>query len=426
MPHTTIAQRRNLESLSRADLESYQLGRLNSLLDQILPANLFYAHKLSRVRTPVKSLDEFADWPFTFKEELIGTASHGDTVKNLTWDVDRYVRFHQTSGTSGRPLVVLDTADDWRWVRECWQYVLDAAGITSDDRVLMAFSFGPHIGFWGAYEALTHRESLVIPTGGMSSLQRVELARSFRPTVVCCTPSYALYLAEVGAHHKIDVGQLGVRLLVLAGEPGGSVPAVRQKLEETWNAAVHDHSGATEVGPWGFGDATGTGLHVIETEYIAEFLSIATGAPAEDGEEAELVITTLGRAGCPVFRYRTGDVVKPTWKFAGSNHFVMLTGGVLGRTDDMLVVRGVNVFPSSIEHILRSFPEVVEYRATVYKISEMDRLRIEVEDRLQQPDRISQEIKLRLGLRVEVDSVPLGTLPRFEGKGKRFVDQRKK
>jgi phenylacetate-CoA ligase len=426
MPHTTIAQRRHLESLSRADLESYQLGRLNSLLDQILPANSFYAHKLSRVRTPVKSLEEFADWPFTFKEELIGSASSGDVGTNHTWDVDRYVRFHQTSGTSGRPLVVLDTADDWRWVRECWQYVLDAAGITPDDRVLMAFSFGPHIGFWGAYEALTHREALVIPTGGMSSLQRVELARSFRPTVVCCTPSYALYLAEVGAHHKIDVGQLGVRLLVLAGEPGGSVPAMRQKLEETWNAAVHDHSGATEVGPWGFGDATGTGLHVIEAEYIAEFLSIGAGTPAEEGEEAELVITTLGRAGCPVFRYRTGDVVKPTWKFAGSNRFVMLTGGVLGRTDDMLVVRGVNVFPSSIDHILRSFPEVVEYRATVYRISEMDRLRIEVEDRMQQPDRIAAEIKIRLGLRVEVDSVPLGTLPRFEGKGKRFVDQRKR
>jgi phenylacetate-CoA ligase len=426
MPHTTIAERRRLESLSREELESYQLRRLNSVLEKVLPVNAFYAHKLARVKTKVSSLAEFAEWPFTFKEELIGTASSSDVVQNLTWPADRYVRFHQTSGTSGRPLVVLDTAEDWNWVRECWQYVLDAAGITADDRVLMAFSFGPHIGFWGAYEALTHKESLVIPTGGMSSLQRVELTRNFRPTVVCCTPSYALYLAEVGAHHKIDVGQLGVRLLVLAGEPGGSVPAVRQKLEEIWNAAVHDHSGATEVGPWGFGDATGAGLHVIEAEYIAEFLSLATGAPAQDGEEAELVITTLGRAGCPVFRYRTGDVVKPTWKFAGANRFVMLTGGVLGRTDDMLVVRGVNVFPSSIEHILRSFPEVVEYRATVYKISEMDRLRIEVEDRLQQPERISQEIKLRLGLRVEVDSVPLGTLPRFEGKGKRFVDQRDK
>ena len=155
-------------------------------------------------------------------------------------------------------------------------------------------------------------------------------------------------------------------------------------------------------------------------------MKLSTGGPAEDGEDAELVITNLGRAGCPVFRYRTGDVVRPTWKFAGPNRFVMLSGGVLGRTDDMLVVRGVNVFPSSIDHILRSFPEVVEYRATVYKVSEMDRLRIEVEDRLQQPERIAQEMKLRVGLRVEVESVPLGSLPRYEGKGRRFVDQRAK
>jgi phenylacetate-CoA ligase len=426
MPHTTAAERRRLESLPRAQLEQYQLARLQSLVAQVLPANEFYAQKLARVKQHVDSLAEFAEWPFTFKEELVGSVSSSELVQNLTWPAERYTRFHQTSGTSGRPLVVLDTADDWHWVRECWQYVLDAAGITASDRVLMAFSFGPHIGFWGAYEALTHREALVIPTGGMSSVQRIEAARNFRPTVICCTPSYALHLAEVGAQHEIDVGQLGVRLLVLAGEPGGSVPAVRKKIEQTWNAAVHDHSGATEVGPWGYGDAAGTGLHIIEAEFIAEFLSLATGGPAEDGEDAELVITNLGRAGCPVFRYRTGDVVRPTWKPAGAKRFVMLSGGVLGRTDDMLVVRGVNVFPSSIDHILRSFPEVVEYRATVYKVSEMDRLRIEVEDRLQQPERIAQEMKLRVGLRVEVEAVPLGSLPRYEGKGRRFVDQRAK
>jgi phenylacetate-CoA ligase len=224
----------------------------------------------------------------------------------------------------------------------------------------------------------------------------------------------------------MDAAQFGVRVLVLAGEPGGSVPAVRSKLAELWNAEVHDHCGSTEVGPWGFGDGQGSGLHVIEAEFIAEFLSLATGGPAEDGEEAELVITNLGRAGCPVFRYRTGDVVRPTWRHQGSNRFVLLTGGVLGRNDDMLVVRGVNVFPSSIDHILRSFPEVVEYRATVYKVSEMDRLRIEVEDRLEQPERIVQEFKLRLGLRVEVEAVPLSSLPRYEGKAKRFVDDRKR
>jgi phenylacetate-CoA ligase len=426
MSHTNVAQRRRLESLSRTELEQHQCDRLNALLDQVLPHNKFYAQKLARVERPLKSLNDLAACPFTFKQELVGLVSGGDNaIQNLTWPRDRYSRFHQTSGTSGRPMAVLDTADDWHWVLECWQYVLDAAGIAAGDRVLMAFSFGPHIGFWGAYESLSERGALVIPTGGMSSLQRLELARHNLPTVVCCTPSYALHLAEVAVAHDMDVAQFGVRVLVLAGEPGGSVPAVREKLQQLWNAKVHDHCGSTEVGPWGFGDRQGKGLHVIESEFIAEFLSLTTGGPAEDGEEAELVITNLGRTGCPVLRYRTGDVVRPTWKHAGSNRFVMLTGGVLGRNDDMLVVRGVNVFPSSIDHILRSFPEVVEYRATVYKVSEMDRLRIEVEDRLEQPERIIQEFKLRLGLRVEVEAVPLSSLPRYEGKGKRFVDNRK-
>jgi phenylacetate-CoA ligase len=426
MPHTTPTQRRQFQLRPRADLERYQLERLNALLDQILPANEFYAQKLARVKRPIESLTDLATLPFTFKEELVGAGCQGDVATNLTWPLENYCRFHQTSGTSGRPLVIVDTPDDWQWVLECWQYVLDAAGMDSHDRVLMAFSFGPHIGFWGAYDALTHLGALVIPTGGMSSLQRLEMARTHRPSVVCCTPSYALHLAELAAENQIDIHNLGVRLLVLAGEPGGSVPAVRAKLKELWNADVHDHSGSTEVGPWGFGDQAGIGLHVIEAEFIAEFLSLATGAPAVDGEEAELVITNLGRSGCPVIRYRTGDVVRPKWNADGDNRFVLLDGGVLGRNDDMLVVRGVNVFPSSIDHILRSFPEVVEYRATVYRVSEMDRLRIEVEDRLEQPDRITRELKVLLGLRVEVEAVPMGSLPRFEGKGKRFVDQRPK
>ncbi len=426
MAKNAEAERRRLKSLSRADLERHQVERFNALVDQILPHNEFYAQKLVNVKRPIKSLAELAEWPFTFKEELTGSTRRGDVASHHTWPMERYTRFHQTSGTSGRPLVVLDTSDDWQWVLECWHYVLDAAGVTAGDRALMAFSFGPHIGFWSAYEAIANRGVLVIPGGGMSSVQRLELARQTRPTVLCCTPSYALHLIEVGAQHEIDVGQLGVRLLLLAGEPGGSIPAVRKKLEQSWKAAVHDHSGSTEAGPWGFGSADGTGIHVIEAEYIAEFMSLASGNAAKEGEEAELVITTLGRAGAPLIRYRTGDVVRPRWNGSGENQFVMLDGGVLGRNDDMLVVRGVNVFPSGIDHILHSFPEVVEYRATVYKVSEMDRLRVEVEDRLQQPERITQEIKLRLGLNVEVEAVPLGTLPRYEGKGKRFIDQRAK
>ena len=185
-----------------------------------------------------------------------------------------------------------------------------------------------------------------------------------------------------------------------------------------------DHAGATEVGPWGYADRGRRGLHVVESEFIAEFLAVPTGKPAGDGELAELILTSLNRSGCPVIRYRTGDLVRPTWRAAGENRFVLLEGGVLGRVDDMLVIRGMNIFPSSVEQILRSFPEIAEYRMIAERVAEMDSLTIEVEDRLDEPARIGRELQVRLGLRVEVRCVPLGSLPRFEGKGKRFVDRR--
>jgi phenylacetate-CoA ligase len=424
MSTLTAEERRRRERMERGELERFQVERLNRLLESILPANGFYADKLAACRRPLSELAELRNWPFTFKEELIATSREG--AANLTWPVDRYSRLHQTSGTHGRPMVVLDTADDWQWWIDCWQYVLDAAEVTPADRVLMAFSFGPFIGFWCAYDAVVSRGALVIPTGGMSTLARLELARVSQATVLCCTPSYAMHLVEVAATHELDVTSLGIRKLIVAGEPGGSVTAVRTQLESSWKANVIDHAGATEVGAWGYGVMDRGGLYVNESEFIAEFLSLSTGEPALEGEEAELVITTLGRAGSPVIRYRTGDVVRPNWRAAGERRFVFLEGGVLGRTDDMLIVRGVNVFPSAVDQIVRSFPEIVEYRTTVHTAAAMDQLLIEIEDRLGQADRVENEVRLRLGLNVEVQCVPLGSLPRFEGKGRRFIDRRER
>jgi phenylacetate-CoA ligase len=319
---------------------------------------------------------------------------------------------------------VLDTAEDWQWWVETWQFVLDAAEVGPEDRVFLAFSFGPFIGFWSAHDASIARGTLVIPGGGLSTLARLELIRRTKATVLFCTPSYALRLAETAAENQIDPANLDVRRIIVAGEPGGSVPALRRRIESVWNARLIDHSGASEVGPWGYGDQAGRGLYVAETEFIAEFLSLESGGAATDGQPAELVLTSLGRFGSPVIRYRTGDVVRPRFHATGSNHFVLLEGGVLGRTDDMLIVRGVNVFPSSVEQILRAFPEIVEYRVTIHRENSMDLLAVEVEDRLEQPDRIARELLVRLGLKVDVRCVPLGSLPRFEGKGKRFIDLR--
>jgi phenylacetate-CoA ligase len=202
------------------------------------------------------------------------------------------------------------------------------------------------------------------------------------------------------------------------------VPATRARIEAAWKACVLDHSGASEVGPWGYGDLRGQGLFVNEHDFLAECLSVETGLPAADGELSELVLTNLGRIGSPIIRYRSGDLVRPSWQHPGDNRFVFLPGGVLGRVDDMMVIRGVNIFPSSVEQILRSFPEVIEYRMTARTVGEMDHLIVEIEDRLNDPDRVANELRLRLGLKVEVRAVTPGALPRVEGKGKRFIDER--
>jgi phenylacetate-CoA ligase len=416
---------------SRSALDAVKLERLRGLLRTILPHNRFYAEKLARVgdAAAIASLEDLAGWPFTSKEELVETAAEG-TPANLTWPIDRYVRYHQTSGTHGRPLPVFDTAADWQWWMECWREILARGGVGPGDRVLVASSFGPYAGFWSGFEGALAAGAMAIPGGGLSTRGRIELARSLRATVLVATPSYALHLAEVAAAEKLDPQRLGVRLVIVAGEPGGSLPAVRSRLAALWAAEVLDHAGATEVGPWGVGDLRGPGLDVLEPWFHPEFLSTATGAAAGPGELSELVLTTLGRPGAPVIRYRTGDLVRPQWPSAaavaaGATPVVRLVGGILGRTDDMLVIRGVNVFPGAIDDIVRGFPEVVEYRVTVRSHDSLDELAVEIEDRLAAPERVAREFQVRLGLRVDVRTVPPGSLPRFEGKARRFVDERR-
>jgi phenylacetate-CoA ligase len=417
-------ERRRLESLDRAALAPLQLQRLNQLLAEILPANEFYARKLGGASFPLTSLDQLGELPPTTKEELVLGDAHGVVPANRTWSLERYVRYHQTSGTHGRPMPVYDTADDWRWWVDCWQFVLDAAEATPADRALLAFSFGPFIGFWSAHDALVARGALVIPGGGMNSRARLDLIARTEPTILLCTPTYALHLIEAAAECGFNLANSSVTRIIVAGEPGGSAPAVRDRIEAAWQARVVDHAGASEVGPWGYADEARRGIHILESEFIAEFVSVETGKPAADGELSHLLLTTLGRAGLPVIRYRTGDLVRPSWNESGANRFVLLEGGVLGRADQMMIIRGVNIFPSAVEEIVRSFPEVVEYRMTARKRGAMDELLVEVEDRLATPQRIAEEMYLRLGLKIEVELAPPASLPRFEGKGRRFIDER--
>ena len=420
---TSHDERQRLQRLDRTALDQHQLDRLNGVFSAILPENRLYREKFDATSLRLESLSHLSSLPFTAKSELEG-ADGEEWAANRTFSPQRYTRYHQTSGTKGRPLIVMDTQDDWQWWIDTWQYVLDAGGMTPDDVCMMAFSFGPFIGFWSAFDAVVQRGCLALPGGGLTTLARLERMKTARATCLFCTPTYALRMAEVAAEQQIDLKTLPIHTVVVAGEPGGSLASVRACLEEAWEARVLDHSGATEIGPWGFGSLDGRGLFVNEAEFVAEFLDPETRQPVGEGEIAELILTTLGRTGCPVIRYCSGDLVRPLWTHGKDTSFVLLEGGILGRADDMMIIRGVNVFPSSIEQIARGFPEVTEFRVTAFKVGAMDQLRLEVEDCQQLLQRIAEELHVQLGLNIEVASVPRNSLPRFEAKSQRFIDRR--
>ena len=418
-------ERRRLERLDRQDLEAIQVLKFNDLLRRILPDNQFYATKFTSCPQAIRSLGELRAFPCTTKADLIpASPTTSPFARNRTYAVDHYQYLHRTSGTHGHPLLVLDTADDWRWWITTWQYVLDAAGVTHEDRAMMAFSFGPFIGFWSANDALRARGAMVVPGGGLSSVARLELLLASAATLVCCTPSYALHLAEVAQAHELPIDQSNVRALIVAGEPGGNLPVFANRMARAWHADIIDHAGATEVGPWSYANQQRTGLHIIESEFIAEFLRPGSEEPAADGEVAEIVLTSLGRCGSPVIRYRTGDLARPSRDGQDDNRFVFLEGGVLGRVDDMTTIRGVNLYPSSVERVLGDFEDIAEYRLTASRRGSLDHLTLEVEVPGEQAPRIAEHLRSRLGLNVEVTAVAAGSLPRFEHKGKRFVDHR--
>jgi phenylacetate-CoA ligase len=414
-------QREEFRCLDGDSLRAIQLSRLNRLLEYARENQPFYCARLANISLPLTSLTQLMELPYLEKTDLLPGLPA--TICGL--DRTRYVRAHQTSGTTGNPILVLDTAEDWEWWISTWQYVLDAAAVASDDVAFMAFSYGPFIGFWSAHEALVRRGALVVPGGGMSSLARLHAILASGATVLCCTPTYALHLAAVAKQANLDLASSQVSRIIVAGEAGGSIVEVRRRIESTWNARVIDHCGATEVGPWGVGDFVGAGVHVIESEFIAELIVFDENAPlarvATPGEVAELVLTGLGRWGSPAIRYRTGDLVKAETSSDPKNRFLFLRGGVLGRVDDMVVIRGVNVYPTSIEAIIRRVAGDAEYRVSRSREQEMEQLRIEVEGDIVIASRLRDAFREQLGLRIEVTPVDLETLPRFEGKAKRWI-----
>ncbi len=420
------------DKLSREELARWQGERLTALLREALPANGFYDRKFEAAGVDPGSVVTVADLsrlPFTTKAELLADqAEHPPYGTALTYPVERYGRLCQTSGTSGRPLRWLDTPESWAWMLDNWAAIYRLTDVRPGDRLFFPFSFGPFLGFWTAFDAAWRYGCLCLPGGGMSSGARLRFLRENEATVVLCTPTYALRLAETAREEGVDLRASSVRALIVAGEPGGSIPATRGRIEAAWGARVFDHTGMTEIGPLAVECAAGPGgLHVLETEFIVEVVDPATGGAVSPGTEGELVVTNLGRIGSPLLRYRTGDLVSIDPEPCPCGRTLdRLQGGVRGRVDDMIVLRGNNVHPSALQTILHRFAEVAEYRIEVDRAGALPVLRIDVEthpacDGGAVAVGVAQAVRDELLFRAEVRAVAAGTLPRFEHKAQRVV-----
>jgi phenylacetate-CoA ligase len=406
----------------RAALEAYQLGRLNTLLTG-LGSNPFWGPRIAAagLADGARDLHEYRTrMPLLSKEELaadqLATPPYGT---NLTEPLARYVRFHQTSSTTGEPLRWLDTQEDWDFMVERWVEVFRAADLCADDRFFFAFSFGPFIGLWLGFEAAQRLGCLTLSGGAMDSLQRLQVMAANEVTALGCTPTYAMHLGEIAREEGITLPRL--RTIVVGGEPGASLPAVRKRLLELWpGATLHDHHGMTEVGACTLQTATEPEvLHVMETGFLAE-----VHEPDADGL-GELVLTTLGRPGRPVLRYRTRDLVRADGFDPAPRPYLRLKGGIRARADQMIVVRGVNVYPTAVDELVRSVDGVAEYQVEVDRRAAMIELRL-----IAEPDpghdaaavcaSLERAFREAWNLRVRVDAAAPGELPRFELKARRW------
>jgi phenylacetate-CoA ligase len=391
-----------------------QAHALRELVEVILRTDNFNARKLQQAgfNSAAEVIQRWSEVPFTTKAELQADAvAHAPWGSLLTQPLTDYTRFCQTSGTTtGQPMAWLDTPESWAAMLHCWKRVFAAAGLEKGrDRVFLAFSFGPFLGFWTAFDAAV-RDYLVIPGGGLSSEARLAAMVRYEVTALCCTPTYAFHLGQLAQNVKHSV-----KKIIVAGEAGGSQPEVRRRIEELWGARVLDHHGMTEVGPVSLERLERPCvLEVLDDTYYAEVFVPGSTEPADEGE---LVLTTLKRHAAPLLRYRTGDRVRRK-VIDGAT---CLEGGILGRCDDMVVVRGVNVYPSAVDNVVRSLPGIIEYEVLHSRSGTMDELlvKIEAED-ISAASQLEQRLKDVLNLRTTVTLAEASTLPRYEFKARRW------
>ena len=408
-------------------VEISNLTKLNKLLNSLSSTNsIFYSSRDYDLRS-LKSLDELRKFPFLCKKDLIL-----DQKKNSPFGafhclpLNTYLRSHQTSGTTQKPLKWLDSAADWDWWKKCWSYVYQAAGFEAGDTIFFPFSFNFFIGFWSAYDAAQSLGIRTIAGGGQDSLTRIHTIQEYSPKGLIITPSHCFRLIEKARQVNVDLSSLSVSKIVLAGEAGGSIGGVAEQISTAWNSETFDHYGCTELGAMGYQCTEyRDGFHLNEDEFIFEVIDPHTLEPVGEAETGELVVTNLGRYGSPLIRYRTGDIVRVTHEICscGRTHKRCI-GGILGRVNDTMIVKGVNIYPSAVESVIRNYKDILDFQCLFKQdlVNPEIILKLAVKDEKEKIlSAVWREMKNTFHFTFRVEIVPLGSLPKFEGKSKRFL-----
>lgn len=428
---------KDIETMERPELEALQLERLKRIVAYVYDRVPFYRKRLDDAGVKpdkIKVLSDIQYIPYTTKDDIRDTYPFG----LFAVPQKEIVRIHASSGTTGNPTVVGYTKNDLETWSDCVARLVTAAGATDEDIVQIAFGYGLFTGALGLHYGLERIGATVVPTSTGNTEKQLKLMRDFGTTALVSTPSYALYIAEVAADIGIDCRDLKVRL-GLFGSEGCSIE-MRTKVEEAWNLFATDNYGMSELmGPGVSGECRlRCGMHFAEDHFLPEIIDPKTGDVKPRGEEGELVVTTLTKEGIPLLRYRTKDITRIHYEKCECGRTHARMDKPLGRSDDMLKIKGVNVFPTQIESVLVSIPEVgPQYQIVLDQKNYMDTFEINIEvsdpkllesfselENLQQS--VRHKLQTVLGLDAKINLVEPRSLERFVGKAKRVIDNRKK
>jgi phenylacetate-CoA ligase len=426
------------ETASRQTIRRFQERLLSQQAVHAYANSPFYRKKLDAAGvTPdaIRTVDDLRRLPFTTKDELKqDQAEHPLWGTLLAVPFEDCLRVHMTSATTGRPLAVLDTREDWYGFYHSYARSLWAFGVRPADMVMTAFSYGPWIGYWSGFYAAQDIGCLVYPAGGLSTDQRIDALLTYPITVLGCTPSYALFLGEQAARKGVDLAkQTKIRITWHTGEPGASIPATKARIEAAFGARAFDLPGLTEIAAWGFECDAQSGLTHVHEDYCYPEVLDEHDRPVKPGERGELVFTSLYRRAMPLLRYRTRDIVQPSDRPCPCGRTLLaFEGGVLARLDDMKKVRGVVVYPRRIEEIVRTRAGVDEFQIVFRRVEGLDDIlvRIDPSPGLGSPEReglgraLTEDLRVGLGIRVSVELTEPGALPRWDHKAKRVRDER--